>query len=315
MIPPQTNEGNILVIVNDQEPREFLTLLLIGEGYNVKTAQKQSNAMESLLKESFNLVITDSQSGDIDGLQICKSIRQNFAIRHIPIILLIPGKESMDKIKGIYAGADDYIECPFEPGELLARVKASLWRAARDLDANPLTKLPGNASVLKELESRIRSAQPFAVSYLDLNKFKEFNDYFGFERGDRIILHTAAIIINALERWGNLTDFLGHIGGDDFIFVTSPDCVEDICSEIIKQFERDIPTFYNKDDLARGYIIVKNRVGELCRIPFLTFSMGIVTNEYKTLDHIGQIIQLSTELKNYAKTFGKNIYIKDRRKG
>jgi diguanylate cyclase (GGDEF)-like protein len=312
---PQAIEGNILVIINDEQAREFLTLLLIGEGYKVKTAQSQTEAIAALAKESFNLLITDFHSGAVDGLQICKTIRQNFAFRHIPIILLIPGKEPMDRVKGIYAGADDYIEVPFEPGELLVRVKASLWRATRDLDANPLTKLPGNASVLKELELRIKSAHPFAVSYLDLNRFKEFNDYYGFERGDRVISQTASIIINSLEKYGTPADFLGHIGGDDFIFVTTPDCIEDVCTEIVQNFERIVPSFYNEEDLNRGYIIVKNRAGELCRIPLLTLSIGIVSNEYRPLDHIGQIIEISTELKNYAKTFGKNIYIKDRRKG
>jgi len=311
---PQPNEGNILLVINEQEQREFMTLLLIGEGYKVKTAQNLSEATGILAKESFNLIITEFQSGEIDGLQICKTIRQSFAFRHIPIILLIRSKELMDKIKIIYAGADDYIEYPFEPGEFLARIKASLWRAARDLDANPLTKLPGNASVLKELESWIKSGEPFTVSYLDLNKFKEFNDYYGFERGDRVILNTASIIINALEKFGGPSDFLGHIGGDDFIFITSPDSVEAICSEVIRQFEKDTPTFYTQEDANRGYIIVKNRAGELCRVPLLTLSIGIVSNEYRALDHVGQIIQLSTELKNYAKTFSKNIFIKDRRR-
>jgi diguanylate cyclase (GGDEF)-like protein len=312
---PQPNEGNILLVIDEQEQREFITLLLIGEGYKVKTAQNLSEATGILAKESFNLIITEFRSGEIDGLQVCKTIRQSFALRHIPIILLIRSKELMDKIKVIYAGADDYIEFPFEPGELLARIKASLWRASRDLDANPLTKLPGNASVLKELESKINSGEPFAVSYLDLNKFKEFNDYYGFERGDRVILHTGSIIINALEKFGGPSDFLGHIGGDDFIFITSPDSVETVCSEVIRQFEKDTPTFYTQEDANRGYIVVKNRAGELCRIPLLTLSIGIVSNEYKTLDHIGQIIQLSTELKNYAKTFSKNIFVKDRRRG
>jgi diguanylate cyclase (GGDEF)-like protein len=311
---PQPNEGNILLVINEQEQREFMTLLLIGEGYKVKTAQNLSEALGILAKESFNLIITEFQSGEIDGLQICKTIRQSFAFRHIPIILLIRSKELMDKIKIIYAGADDYIEYPFEPGEFLARIKASLWRATRDLDANPLTKLPGNASVLKELESKIKSGEPFAVSYLDLNKFKEFNDYYGFERGDRVISHTGSIIINALEKFGSPSDFLGHIGGDDFIFITSPDSVEAICSEVIRQFEKDTSTFYTQEDANRGYIIVKNRAGELCRVPLLTLSIGIVSNEYKALDHVGQIIQLSTELKNYAKTFSKNIFVKDRRR-
>jgi diguanylate cyclase (GGDEF)-like protein len=308
-------EGNILIIVNEVEVQDFLAALLMGEGYKVKTCTNQEDGLEILKKEPFNLVIADFQVRYINGIEICKAIRSNFNLRHIAIILLMNKKDPMEKIKVIYAGADDYIDKPFEPGEFLARVKASLVRLSRDLDANPLTKLPGNVSILKELEARIKSQSHFAAAYLDLNKFKEFNDRYGFEMGDRIIHHLAAIIIKALERFGNASDFLGHIGGDDFIFVTTPDCIEEISNKIIENFDKTVGDFYKEEDKRRGYIITKNRLGQLCKVSILSLSIGVITNEYRPLTHVGQIIQIGTELKNYAKTFGKSIYIRDRRKG
>lgn len=308
------SEGNILIIVNDKETQDFLAALLMGEGYKTKVCSNQADGLETLTKETFNLVIADFQATYINGIEICKAIRSNFILRNIPIIILMDKKDPMDKIKVVYAGADDYIDKPFDPGEFLARVKASLVRMTRDLDANPLTKLPGNVSILKELDARIKSHSRFAVGYLDLNKFKEFNDRYGFEMGDCVIRHVALIIIKALETYGSSSDFLGHIGGDDFIFITTPDCVEQVCNRIISDFDKTIVDFYNEEDRKRGYVIMKNRLGQLCKIPLLSLSIGIATNEHRPLNHVGHIIQIGNEVKNYAKTFGKSIYIKDRRR-
>lgn len=315
MSPTLTEEDKILIVINDQQTRDLLAALLVGEGYQVKTCSNQVEAFEVLAKEPFNLVIVDFVAPYINGIEICKQIRGNFILRYMSIILIMDTKDSMNKIKGIYAGADDYIEAPVEPAEFLIRVKSSLVRMTRDLDANPLTKLPGNVSILKELETRIKSGALFAVGYLDLNKFKEFNDHYGFEVGDKVICHTALIIINALEKLGGVSNFLGHIGGDDFIFVASPDAIEEICRKIVEDFDKGIGSFYNEEDRKKGYIITKNRIGQLCKIPLLSLSIGVITNERRPLSHVGEIIQIGNELKNYAKTFGKSIYIKDRRKG
>jgi diguanylate cyclase (GGDEF)-like protein len=307
-------EGNILILSEDAQVQEFLSGLLQGEGYNLFTTAEQSQALEFLNSGSFNLVLADFESRHIKGIELCKNIRGNFRLHHLNIILLMDTKDPLNKIKGIYAGADDYIEKPIEAGELLARVKASLVRLTRDLDANPLTKLPGNVTLLKELEERMKTQLPLTVGYVDLNKFKEFNDRYGFEMGDKVIHHTATIIMDALGEYGNSTDFLGHIGGDDFIFITAPNCTEEVCTKILKDFDKDIVSFYDKKDREQGYYMAKNRAGELCKIPIMSISIGVATNEQRKFTHIAEIIQIATELKHYAKTFGKSIYIKDRRK-
>ena len=266
-------EDSILIVVGEVETQDFLSALLIGEGYKIKTCATQEDALEILTKESFSLIISDYQSTYINGIEICKAVRSNFNLHYITIILLMNNNDPMEKIKVIYAGADDYIDKPFQPSELLARVKASLVRMARDLDANPLTKLPGNVSILKDFEARIKSQEHFAVGYLDLNKFKEFNDRYGFELGDRVICHIASIIIKALEKFGSSSDFLGHIGGDDFIFIVPPDSVDQICTQIIESFDKSIGNFYNEEDRKRGYIITKNRLGQLCKISVLSLSV------------------------------------------
>jgi len=306
-------EGNILLVVEDALTQRFLTELLSGEGYKVKACSTQTEAMETLAQEHFNLLFTDFESSRINGMELCKHIRNSFLLRHICVILFMNSKDPLNKIRGIYAGADDYVETPLDPGELLVRIKASLVRLTRDLEANPLTKLPGNITLLKELEERIKTKVPVALGYVDLNKFKEFNDRYGFERGDKVISYTAMVIINALQRWGNVTDFLGHVGGDDFIFITTPDCVDEICKKIVDDFDKDVVSFYDNDDVQKGYIVAKNRRGDLCKIPILSISIGLVTNENHKFSHFAEIIQIATELKHYAKTLGGSTFVKDRR--
>jgi diguanylate cyclase (GGDEF)-like protein len=310
---PGAND-NILILVEDVKTRGFLCDLLKGEGYDTSTAETQAEAFEILQHKKFNLVVLDFESPRIKGIEFCKSIRKNFRFHHLNLILLMDSNDPLNKIKGIYSGADDYIDRPIEAAEFLARVKSSLMRMGRDLDANPLTKLPGNVALLRELEERVKSSLPLAVGYADLGKFKEFNDRYGFEKGDEVILHVSAIANKLLEQFGNVSDFLGHVGGDDFIFITTPDCVEDICKKIISEFDQSIASFYEEEDRKRGYIVTKNRTGQLCKIPIMNLVIGVATNEYIQFSHIAEIIQVITELKNYAKTLEKSIYVKDRRR-
>jgi PleD family two-component response regulator len=307
-------DDSILLVVSDTESRDFLSALLMGEGYQVTVCKSQTEGVAVLDLEAFNLVIIDFASNGINGIELCKYVRGSFNLRHISLILLMEGKDPMAKIKGIYAGADDYVEKPFDPAEFLARVKASFVRMTRDLDANPLTKLPGNISLMKELETRIKSNQLFAVCYLDLNKFKEFNDGYGFEAGDKVISFTAQTIIKTLKQAGSSSDFLGHIGGDDFIFIATIDNWENLCKRVVEEFEKGKLQFYGDEDRERGYIVAKNRQGVVTQTPLLGVTIAVITNEIRTFTHVAQLSSIAAELKHYAKSLGGSVYVKDRRK-
>lgn len=308
-----TSEAGIFISTLDAELKDFLKTLLEGEGYKFNSSDNPEGLLQELTDKKSDVLILDFKYPN--ALDICKKIRANFTLRHTPIILLVEKEDTIDKIKGIYAGADDYAEKPLAAGELLTRIKANIWRANRDLDANPLTKLPGNVSILKEIEKRIKSNEKFCLAYVDLNKFKEYNDHYGFEWGDNVIKHTAALVSNTLITLGSSKDFLGHIGGDDFIFITVWESIQNICEEIIEKFDKTISSFYKKEDISKRGIFVKNRMGKICHVPIMSISIGVTANEFRPLRHVGEVIQLVTELKTYAKTFSKSIYVIDRRKG
>jgi diguanylate cyclase (GGDEF)-like protein len=188
-----------------------------------------------------------------------------------------------------------------------------LRRTKRDLEANPLTRLPGNVAILNELSSRIEEKKSFAVCYVDLDKFKAYNDKYGFEHGDTVIRETARILLGAAKEYGNLQDFVGHIGGDDFVVVTTPDLSDKICEKIIRDFDKISPSFYNEEDRKSGFIVGSDRKGEVQKIPLLSVSIGVVSNETRDITHVAQIGEIGAELKKAAKSVEKSNYVKDKR--
>jgi len=152
------------------------------------------------------------------------------------------------------------------------------------------------------------------VGLADLHDFRKFNDRYGFKRGDEVLKYMGLLIRRALTELGTSQDFLAHFGGDDFLFISSTDAIEDICKKIIKDFEEIIPSFYDEEDRERGYILIKSRKGEMIQVPFLKIYIGVTTNENYELTSSGQIFQIVTELRDYAKKFEKSMYIKERRK-
>jgi len=304
----------ILLVDDDPDILDVLEITLSEENYDIIKATNGEDALRLIRTKPLDLVLLDYNMPRMNGRQVCLEVKKDMLLRHLPVIMVTGKGEVDDKINGIDAGADDYIVKPFEPKELLARIRMILRRTERDLEANPLTKLPGNVSILNELSRRIEEKSLFAVCYIDLDKFKSYNDKYGFEHGDEVIRETGRIIMMAGQRFGNPDDFIGHIGGDDFVMVTTPGRVDDICKEIIASFEKKVPSFYNDTDRKNGYIIALDRQNKEQRIPLLSISIGVVTNEFRTIEHVAEIGEIGAELKTYAKSLERSNYVKDKRK-
>lgn len=303
----------ILIVDDDPDIRDVLKLTLSEENYQILEAGDGEEALKIIHDNQPDLILLDYKIPKIDGRQVCRTIKNDLLLRHLPIIMLTGKGEIKDKVDGIDAGADDYVVKPFEPKELMARIRMILRHTERDLEANPLTRLPGNVSILKELSKRIENKTLFAVCYLDLDKFKSYNDKYGFEHGDEVIRETARLLIRAVQENGNRDDFVGHIGGDDFVIVTTPDKSDPLCQKVILDFENLVPSFYNEKDRKNGYIIGKDRQGVEQKIPLISVSIGIVTNESCKITHVAEIGEIGAELKAYAKSLQRSNYVKDRR--
>ncbi len=307
------SKAKILIVDDDPDIRDVLNLTLTQEGYDVLEAENGKVGVDLLKEKAPNLIIVDYNMPVLNGPGLCAAVKKDILLSHLPIIMLTGKSDVTDKISGINAGADDYVVKPFEPQELLARIKMILRRSERDLDANPLTRLPGNVSIMGDLQNRIDKKAPFAVAYADLDKFKAFNDKYGFRSGDEVIRETARLLIRAVQELGNTDDFIGHIGGDDFVFVTTPDKAETICQKVVDDFEKLSPSFYNDEDRAAGFIISKDRKGVEQKFGLLSISIAIVTNEKRTLSHVAQIAEIGAELKEMAKAINRSSFVKDKR--
>ena len=182
------------------------------------------------------------------------------------------------------------------------------------LDASPLTRLPGGIAIENVLKKRLESNSLLAFCVLDLDNFKAFNDRYGYANGSEVIKETARIIESVVKLKGSAEDFIGHVGGDDFVVITTPDYMREISTEIIDRFDRRIPEFYDPVDRERGHILGKTRQGVEMLFPIMTISIAIVTNERRKLTNPLEASEIAAELKDYAKTIPKSVFVVDKRR-
>jgi PleD family two-component response regulator len=281
--------------------------------YDVRIARDGKEALDIVTQDPPDVVILDVQMPRMNGFDVCKEIKADVFLRHIPVLMLTAQGTTRNKVAGLECGADDYVTKPFDMDELLARIRTLLRRTRQGLEANPLTRLPGNVTIEKEIMLRIKNSQPFAVLYIDLNEFKAYNDTYGFVKGDDVIRETARIVVSAAEPEQG---FIGHIGGDDFVVITEPEKAEPLCKKIIADFDAKSGDFYTPEDRARGFVITKDRRGQVTQFPLISISIGVVTNQLKKILSLGEVSKIGAEMKHFAKDQKekRSAYAIDRRK-
>ena len=303
-----------ILVIDDSELIQRLIADILGEeGYEVYSAYSGEEGLEKVARIKPDLIILDIVMSGLTGLEVCRILRADVSNNLTPIIMLTAQVSEDDKLIGLELGADDYIMKPFNNRELISRVRNTLVRIERNRYANPLTGMCGNIEVQSELTYRLANNFEIAVIYCDLDNFKAFNDVYGFPKGDTAIRLTADVIRDAVQNVGNRDDFIGHIGGDDFIIITSWDKYEGICKMIIEDFDNKIVSLYNENDKKNGYIITKNRLGKVRTYPIMTISLAVVTNENNEYINPLEIGEAAAEVEKYVKTFTGSKYLKDRR--
>ena len=310
-----SSQGYKILVVDDEDHiRRILKFQLEKHGYRVVLAENGEVALELVRRENPDLILLDLMMPRIDGFETCRRIRQNFQTSQIPIIILTAKSELPDKIKGLQDGANDYLIKPYSNEELLLRVRNVLEWSHRQKEANPLTGLPGNRAIEKELQARIESAAPFAFLYLDIDNFKPYNDHYGYQKGDDAILFLGDIITEAVNSLGGAGDFVGHIGGDDFVVITSPERAEFIARQIVDEFDRGSLVLLREEDITRGFMEVRNRLGEIRRMPVMSLTIALVLDEEGKLKHYAQVNDIASELKQYGKGMVGSVVVRERRK-
>ena len=211
------------------------------------------------------------------------------------------------------AGVDELVHEAMATAEIEQRLTVMLRRSDRDTLVHPSTRLPGTDSIEAEITRRLATDSHFGVCYADLDHFKEFNDRYSYADGDRVIRILAKILHDVVKGFCGELGFVGHIGGDDFIFIVPAIAVADCSAEIISIFDALVPYQYSEQDRRAGYFFGKDRRGQLHRVPLMTVSIGVVTNERRQFTQAAHMSELATEMKSYAKTLTGSVYTVDRR--
>jgi diguanylate cyclase (GGDEF)-like protein len=303
----------ILVVDDDPDIARFVEVNLRSAGYSVSVASDGQEALEKASELHPDLVLLDVMMPRIDGFEVAQRLRRNPQTANTSIIMLTAKALSTDKVLGLTAGADDYIIKPFDPIELLARVKGTLRRAREMRNLSPLTGLPGNIRIQEEIERMVQDGRSFGVLYCDLDHFKAYNDHRGFVQGDRMIQAIARIIQDAVLEFSGPEGFVGHVGGDDFVSVVPTEVCEQVARRIVERFDAEVAQFYEREDLERGYVEVEDRRGELQKMPLVSVSVGVASTERRQFNHYVEAVNIATEMKTYAKRQPGSSFAMDRR--
>ena len=311
--PNFENPVHILVIDDDDGIRGVLRAQLETAGYQVTEAPDGPAGLQSLLEDEPDLVLLDLMMPGMDGHAVCRKIREQRRFQDLPIIFLTANTDNQSRIISLDYGANDFLDKPYDRQELLLRIRNLIGWGQSQRDRNPLSGLPGNTAIEAEIQDRMQKGTHFAFLYLDLDHFKAYNDYYSYRAGDDVIKLMSEILLDVVDQRGERADFVGHIGGDDFVVITAPERAAKICSETIKIFDERILGFYRTKEREQGYVEVENRRYELERIPLVSLTIALVESDRYEISHVAELNDLVAELKHRGKQFSGSVVVRDQR--
>ncbi|MBI2058195.1 MAG: GGDEF domain-containing response regulator [Nitrospirae bacterium] len=270
---------HVLIVGQSENISPSSNRVFLESGIQVSRAMDGADALRLLYERSFDAMLLHLGSPE-DGLKTLRMIRRDLRIDPMPIIILGPSTDGHLIQRALSEGADGFVGGVCPPEEMSQRIRGRIRRNRMLADLNPLTKLPGNVAILREIQKRLRGGHPFVVAASDLKHFKAVNDSFGIPCGDAVICQTASVLSNCLQDYDGPSGFVGHIGGDDFVFLADPGRAEKIAEAIISSFTQTIGNVL----LGVPRRILRGRAGELISSPFVTIHLGLVTNRNKEPD-------------------------------
>jgi diguanylate cyclase (GGDEF)-like protein len=312
MAPSQSPKIAIVFSPDGATPPDVVRDWLAGVGLTPMPVNGADELMAVCLRGRPRVVVFDGRADHEQTCGACQRLKRDSFTGIIPAVMIVADSDDACR-HGFDAGADEVLRLSLSNAEAAVRLAVLLRRSDRDTFVHPSTRLPGTHEIEADITRRIALEEPFAVCYADLDHFKEFNDRYSYNDGDRVIRILAKILHDVVKGICGEQGFVGHIGGDDFIFNVPAAAVADTCGEVVAVFDALVPYQYSEQDRRAGYFFGKDRRGQLHRVPLMTVSIGVVTNERRRFVHAAQMSELATEMKSYAKTIDGSLYTVDRR--
>lgn len=286
--------ARLLVVEDDLDIANMLKIYFSGLQYDVDVANRGKDALDKTRQVLPHLIVLDIMLPDIDGYEVCRTLRTNTRTSHIPVIFLTQKDERSDKLQGLELGADDYITKPFDIEELKLRVQGAIRRSERESLTDPRSGLPAGRLIEEQLRRIIRQ-NDWALLDLRVNHFEPFKDVYGFVAGDDVLRFAAMLIGEVVDELGTPNDFIGHAGGDNFIIVTTAEAAPNIRRRIKERFAEEVQSHYNFIDRQQGFIQAPRADGRVEKVPFMTLSVGIVSPSSHVFADIREITELAAE--------------------
>ena len=307
-----------IVLIDDKDEVNLILKRLFekqGNKYQITKVLSDNKSVKEAMLTVPDLVIIHEdtlENNDIYGL--IDLLRKNPEYSITPILLISEQRDKEHKLDMLKKGIEFYIKKPIDDDFLLYTIKniSRLMSANRCISA--LTGLPGNVQIENELKRRIASRKTYAVLYIDLDNFKAYNDKYGYMNGDEVIKFTSDIIQDVIQEYGKKGDFLGHIGGDDFVAIVDYENSKKIGRTIIKEFDKGIKSYYTEEDIEKGWIKIINRKGKLEKYPIMTITVAMISNKYKKYTSTLEIGEDGANVKKKAKTIEGSTFLEDKRK-
>jgi len=288
------SKQRILLVEDDVDIVNMLRFYFESQGFDVAAAFRGKDALTTCQRQIPNVIILDINLPDVNGYEVCRILRSNLRTSHIPIIFLTQKDQRGDRIAGLELGADDYITKPFDIEELKLRVQNALRRSAYENLTNPVTGLPSGKLIEEQLKELLRRDN-WALLYIGINNLQAFNDVYGFVAGDDVVRFAGIVLGGVLDEFSSADDFIGHIGGSDFILITEPGQADNIRELLIKRFNQEVQSFYSFRDRERGYVIIQEESGQERQVPLATLSVGVITDKTTPFADIREITEVAAE--------------------
>ena len=304
----------ILIISLDADLKEVLRICFKGWEYEVFLLDTVPHSTDPIKRISPDCIIVDVYSASRGQLEICRLLKDDFLTAFIPVITLINKRQLKTHLLNLKQGVDDFVIKPPDPLDLRVRIEMAIRRAQYSFYASPLTGLPGGRIIEEVASDRLRKHTPFSFGYMDIDKFKSYNDNYGYTRGDRVLMQTAYMLYTVIKKSGKPDDFIGHIGGDDFVFIAGPDTYRTVCQEFIQLFDKIIPFYYSEQDRKQGFILAKDRTNKMKKVPLMSVSIAVLGSVTPAVfKNIIEMNERITEIKKFIKNMDGSKFMVDRR--